>query len=166
MKPLDVKKVNAAFNSQSWLFGLASDYVNVDTLPSAAGQFRLLAMGEMHLVMVSEAKWKALMPACLGIEEVVGIFGKLDSAKVTDGMKAAPIYAVTMKAGDALWIPPGFIVASRCTRGPVIYGIRKSIFTDSKSSKSNLEGLISLMDTVRKPTDRLKQVVELFDDSD
>ena len=120
-------------------------------------------MGEMHLVMVSVAKWKESMPDSLGLDEVVSAFGKLDSTRATAEMEQAPIYAVTMKAGDALWVPAGFIVASRCTRGPVIYGIRKSMFTASEAVKANLEALMKLMDTDKKPTDRLKQVVDLME---
>jgi hypothetical protein len=160
---IDIKKVNSNFNGLSWLFGLAPDSTTTDSLPNAAGQLRLLVMGEMQLVMVSATHWRqyggsgdcTFTEACKSLSEL--------SAEVAGQLpKECVIYSTTLKANEMIWLPAGFLIAQRCTLGPLIYGIRKSMFVASDASKSDLNALIGMMDKESKPVARLTSVVDLF----
>ena len=157
-----IKKINPNFATTSWWFGCAPTLVNVDTLPNAAGQFRLLAMGEMQVRAVAASD--IVDNPLPGMPERPTV---ADALKSFSEMRAAPesgikIFSTTLKAGELLWLPCGYLVAERSLRGPLVYGIRKSVFTAHPESKKNMDAVIGMLKQEKKSTSRLEEVAALL----
>ena len=86
--------------------------------------------------------------------------------KAVDEMDAkVDIYATNMMPGEMVWIPPGYSLAERSTKGPVVYGLRKSVFPSRFFVKADVQAVVDMMDKDNKPTQRLKDVIALIPDA-
>ena len=111
-------------------------------------------------MLVAAAAWKAHGPkgSAVSLTDCVASFASSDKPPT----ESVTVYVTTLKANKLLWIPPGYLIAERCTRGPVIYGVRKSVCTPTPSAKTALEAVADMMDKESRSTQRLREVIALI----
>eukprot|EP00959_Pyramimonas_sp_CCMP1952_P047896 1000027-Pyramimonas_sp.AAC.1 len=74
------------------------------------------------------------------------------------GMK---IYRTTVKAGEILFVPAGWLIASKATT-PLNYGVRKSVFFQNSSDKREYFKAKSLLASSGHDTSKMDQIYNLF----
>ena len=93
----------------------------------------------------------------------VGVLMALDAA----GLKAlkehgAEIYSCEQQKQQALFVPPGFIVAEAVTSGVLVYGVRLSLLIKSEKAAGNYDELIGLATNSGQGVQRMEQIAEFM----
>ena len=160
---MDISKIAPSFKSSSWLWGCSPTFSKTDALPSGAGQLRVCCLGEMQVYMVRASVWKALMPEGTSLQVACDAFYNLTSETALDmSMEARTVIKVILKQNEILWIPCGMLVAERSVKGPLLYGMRKSIFIESPEAKQDLEALVAMMSAGGGAPDKLAAVAAMM----
>ena len=61
--------------------------------------------------------------------------------------------------GDIVWIPCGWMIATKVTEGSLVYGVRKSRVTATTETVKSLEVCVQLYTASGKDTTRMKQLL-------
>ena len=69
------------------------------------------------------------------------------------------VYAVYQKPHEVLFVPSGWLMAEMCVRGVLIYGVRKSLVTQSECSHPNYEELLGACGAEPKVLSRMQELL-------
>ena len=69
-------------------------------------------------------------------------------------------------AGDVLYIPVGWVCAEMCTKGLLVYGVRRAFITRSDRAASSYEELIGTYANEKREVTRMKAAVALMKPDD
>ena len=147
----------------SWLVGFDSGASFVNTYPNGLACFRLLCAGEMTWALF---ELRQLIPAMKviqlkdnigGMEDLLSFLKNLtaDDAKNL-AEKGCPAHYVTQSSNQILYVPVGWVGAEHCSKGVLLYGLRKTIAGQSQLASANYDLLISLFASSNKPVEKMK----------
>ena len=167
---LDISEVEggSGFMSAMFSFGYAAhpDHVFVGSTPNCAAQVKVLAVGEVNVLMINlfsliAASGNQVGPAMETLDYIETIaFWNAD--KVDAMIKAGvTMYSAVHKQGEMLVVPQGWLVAEMsCAGHKDIYGIRK-VFVSSKAKDVEMyEACIKLFEASAKDATRMKSILE------
>ncbi len=127
-KVLNLSKYHPTWNNTSWMYGYACT-------PNSATMFRLLCFGKIQLRAVQVDSFvqglnKCGRPHdCADMKAVLAAFDNLDAQTLGHldavGVK---VYSHVHDQDQMVVIPAGFVVAEAALEGPLLYGVRKSMF--------------------------------------
>jgi hypothetical protein len=157
-----------ALLSSNWLFGYAPEMAGAGPTPNGFGMWKLLCAGEVaHYCF----PLSGLIPAmrtmhskdAFGfseVEDLVKKFTQNDFKKLQElGCECS---YVKQKAGEAFFIPSGFLHAEVCTSGVLVYGSRRTVLTISDTSSNNYEALIGCYSKEGHDIKRYQQCLDLM----
>ena len=149
---------------------------NVHPTPNGLAMFKLQCVGEVTTVC---APLSSLAPALQLVLEkdklpLQDVKDKLCNLTIQEAHHLkendATLFRAMQKAGDVLFIPPGFIHAEICISGVLIYGLRKSVFVLSDGgddadardipAAANYEALIGCLENEGSSTENYKTALE------
>ena len=147
----------------SCLFGLESFNYAISCMPNGLASLRLLCSGEILWVRAETRQLHAAMKMILAKDDVGGIDGV---AAYMKGLEAAgveklmdhgcKIMCCKQTPGQVLYIPVGWMCGEFCTKGVLIYGLRKTLIYASNHAQANYEALTSLYAECKRPVDKMK----------
>ena len=167
---LDISEVEggSGFMSAMFSFGYAAhpDHVFVGSTPNCAAQVKVLAVGEVNVLMINlfsliAASGNQVGPAMETLDYIETIaFWNAD--KVDAMIKAGvTMYSAVHKQGEMLVVPQGWLVAEMsCAGHKDIYGIRKAFFSSKAKDDEMYEACIKLFEASAKDATRMKSILE------
>ena len=165
----DVSKYIPQFKDAAWLFAMAAQHPRVEPLPSAAGQVRVQCMGATRFVVAEASSFLGAMQQlrsddpCLGLDKACKLLHDMEQATLARYIeKGALFYSMTLLASEALWIPAGFLCATRGEQSALLYGVRKSFYNAGSTTKASLEAIHKMMLADKRAPARLLDVINLY----
>ena len=142
MAPRVIDIDHAAWMNACWCSAFDTSFVQNAFPPNSAAMMRVLFVGEMDVYMTAvEPFEKACHEVAIPVPDKQSLhdaFENLDDATVKKlNAKGAKIFKVSQKAEQLLYVPVGWLVSERAVKGPLIYGIRKSVFVASPAGKAS-----------------------------
>ena len=134
---VDIGAISDTFKDNAYYVGYATWHNSVGLTPNSCGYVRLLNQGAMEIFLFDfgglAEYFKDKTTSAKRIYDLVGSLSA-DAFREMVASGKVSIKHVTQKAGNLLYVPMGYVVAERCTEGPNISGIRKSVFLADCSS--------------------------------
>jgi hypothetical protein len=89
------------------------------------------------------------------------------SCKKTEQVKELTAKGVPIKMGKVekdtlLYVPSGWMIAERSTSGPLVYGIRKSVFVQTADAVDQYASCIKLLGASGTSTDKMDKIQSLL----
>ena len=142
-KALPMQDVAENWGCTSWSFAVQVGKASISTAPSMAGCARALQMGEVECWSfdIGAASFKGNSESMEHIKSEVSNYAEEALAGLN-----TPIHYVHLRAGDIYYTPPGYMLIEKVVKGPLCFGIRKSLFIKSESSKVAYEKCKSLLE--------------------
>ena len=165
MLPDSAAPICKKVTSPSWLFGYDPTMKVVGPTPNGLAQWRILANGEVRLVLVEARMFipalrSVLSQDKLSLDEALDHLRKLD---VTIAKKLCSqgcvFHTFVQKSISACFIPTGWLVAEMSVRGVLLYGVRKAVVTESLDAHSNYEELIGVFKASGKATENMEEML-------
>ena len=167
---LDFKSITESWNSTSWIWGYSDTFYSAACSPNSGAIFRLVVLGEMHVLAAPMHK---LIAAFTAMGEAPANMDAL--SKKVQGLsedrrkilaeKGCSFHYQLMKKETLYYIPVGWLVleqvsASSC---PLLYGIRKSYFLKSEKGISNYKASKVMLAASGLNVHKMDQVIELWE---
>ena len=169
---LDIAEVEggAGFMSTSFFFGYAAhpDHVWVGINPNCAAQVKVLAVGEVSVLMIDLCTLMAASTTKVGpafetldyMDSIKDWTEEKVTAMVAGGVT---MYVTTHKQGEMLVVPQGWLVAEMsCNGHRDIYGIRKAYFSSKAKDVQEYESCIKLFEASAKDATRMKAILDVM----
>ncbi|CAE7871566.1 unnamed protein product [Symbiodinium necroappetens] len=158
-----MEKYLTAVLKASWLFGYDSQGTFVGTMPNGLASLRMLCSGEVLLVMFELRQLLPAMKILLGKDDVGGMEGvntflKNLSVEEIAKLKNNGCHAsyIVHQEGQIVYIPVGYVVAEKCMKGVLVYGLRKTVMPATAMASENYSLLTGLFEESKKPVDKMK----------
>lgn len=164
---LDISEVSSTWNGTSWLFGVGTDFHVVAPTPNSAALLRVLWMGEMEVMAWPVVQLKDVLSSMgktvKSMDDLVKVVGALTEADVKS-MKAKELIGVrTVMSKEVLYfVPAGWLIAERCRAGPLLYGVRKSVFVQSENDLAQYSACHQLLSEGGVDTTKMAAIKEIF----
>ena len=156
-----------------WLFGNSPTLKHAALSPNCLGQWRVCVHGETRYFLTAVAPFIAAIRIVksedveLTPEKIVDEFESLDAAKLKQVHDAGcKVYSVALKPNDALWVPVGWIAGEMSSKGVLLYGVRKSVATQTAQPHANYEACIGLYTVAKKTTTNMEGVLKYLSPND
>lgn len=166
---LNVSSVAKSFTLLNFAFGYSSKHWSLAPTPNSCSMLMVLAAGSIehfffHLSSCVKA-CKAIGLKASNMEEVITSLDTLNLTTFDDMLKSgAVIMSCTQNPEDIVYVPMGWMHAQRVARGPVIYGVRKSVFfTDDKSGQMGYVLGKELLANSGRDVTKMEQIEKLFE---
>ena len=110
----------------------------------------VLCQGNLHIYAMAASKLVAAMRlADLGCDvdgtKAAGWAKQLDGAALQKLGQAMPVWYHMAKPDEVVYVPTGFMTIERDDNGPLIYGVRKSLFFDTPAAVKNYNQALQLI---------------------
>ena len=161
-----MEKYLIAVLKASWLFGYDNQGTFLGTMPNGLASLRMLCSGEILLVMFELRQLLPALKIILGKDDIGGIDGvngflkNLSTEEIVklkdNGCQASYI---VQQEGQVVYIPVGYVVAEKCMKGVLVYGLRKTLMPASSMAFENYSLLSGLFEDSKKPVDKLKSTL-------
>ena len=167
---VDVTKVLPTFKGACWMYGLQSALPKTEPLPSGAGQLRLQMMGAVTMILADVAHLAKVVAAAnpdgrhASLDACTKLLHNLSETQVEECMKQkCHLWFVELKKFEMLWIPAGFVCATRAgDSASLTYGLRKSFFHESHAAKTSLTAMKDAIKVEGKNVSRMEDVINLY----
>ena len=165
-----------AFMKAGWMWAFTPDMSKPVLMPQAAAMLRFVFAGtvELHMMSMSTAvKAKLVAPSSEASEtdnvpsiEAIGTaLSNLNLCAVRALRDSGhPIFHCCVSSGEAAWIPQGWIVLESGHTGPLIFGLRKSVFTSSEASVKEYEVSCKAVASAGQPVERHEAILQSLKD--
>ena len=161
---IDMKSISPAWGSTSWMYGFGSGFCDYAFTPSSAGLFRMLSMGELSVTCFNSEK--LFTPAAQQALDTSSLkkFQKSFAAASKEVLTQADLqmYSITLTKGQVMFVPPGWFVIESWKKGPLLFGVRKSLFIDLPSSKVSFAKCIAMCAADGKDVTKMKEILAKF----
>ena len=151
-----------------WMWGYETKFSGTGVTPNGLAMWKFLAAGEVTWLIFET---KVLVPALkislgkdkLSITEVYTYLedvGEKSLQELSD-TGAKPFYAV-QSSNTMLFVPVGFIALEKCTKGVLVYGLRRTCVIREASAVANYEELMGTYVCDGRSTDKMKVALDLM----
>ena len=149
----------------AWLFGYDAKMRWVSAAPTGLAILKHMAQGEVKVVTFEFVSLLDAMRATSGKEkisydQIKESLPALDVAGLRQLKDAGAKFEVALQvAGQAIYVPPGWIIIEESMRGVLLYGARKTLVVSSEKAVNAYQMLIGAMDLCGKPTTSMNAAV-------
>ena len=160
--PADIAKV---FDSV-WLYGFDVKMASVAQTPNGVAIFKYLAAGEVEYLLF---ELKTFVPAvktilekdAVSVDEAIAFINNLTTEKMKQFCeKGGAMQRAVLSTAEVLYIPTGYLIAERSSKGILLYGLRKSVVTKSEAACCNYEELIGLYTAANRGTTKMLAMLD------
>jgi hypothetical protein len=168
-KMLALDDISKTWGTTSWKFACSTDYFNAGMAPNSSALLKYQVMGDIVYYVFDISK---LGPDVLnapgfsmkGLKERIG----LTSAATPDEQNMfmlSPqlvLHQGYAAKGMVLYVPAGFVIIEFVAKGPLNFGLRKSLFVDQASAKASYASTVSLLEKEGTNVVRMKTILAKF----
>jgi hypothetical protein len=118
-------------------------------------------MGEIQIACIDLSTVKTDSPVDLtSMAKFKTCIADVDAATLET--MGCDVHTATFAKGQLLYIPAGYYVFEVCTKGPLCFGIRKSIFINNVTSSESYGRVVKMTEADGREVTRMKVVLEKF----
>jgi hypothetical protein len=168
---IDMSSISTSWSTTSWCYGYEVNLNTAGMPPNSSGVFRLLCQGKVITMAMELNNIKEVFEKVAGVghpfsnsdlvvKHLKGMDqGTLDNL-VSLGLK---IYYLEHEKDTVYYIPPGYVVIEKGLQGPLIYGVRKSVFLKTPANATNYNLAKGLLNGAGKDVSKMEAVKKLLD---
>jgi hypothetical protein len=168
-KLMDISVVSTSWGTTSWTIGLDPTYRNISMCPNSSALLRVMSLGDVEVYAVGLLALKkgiaSINRTFSNMEELTKLLSELSStvwSEMVDKHKM-PIYHAIFAKEELMYLPAGWVLMERCRSGPLVYGVRKSIFLQSPAAKDNYCFAKEMLAAAGTNTRKMDMVSDAFD---
>lgn len=166
---LDISSVagGSRFHAQSWWWGYQNAHGFVDVRPVCAAMLQICLVGHVTVLTASVSgvsKYMRGKGKGTTFSDLTELFANASERTIHDMLdNNVSIYAATVKTGEMLWIPVGFVIAERTLNEPTHFGIRKSYMMKSATAYADFHAAAELLrSTSGRNPEKMDEVEKLM----
>ena len=170
--PVDISSVSggSTFMRRTWYWGYAMTVCEGSLLPQAAAMARMVVAGTLTCYMISCQDLLKVTEPGISLDALSAAVAGLTLAQLNQWQaKGANVYHAEVTPSSAapsmLYIPQGWFVyevANAKEGEPLLYGVRKSIFTSSEAARRNFAFAGKMIEASGNGVEKHNAVMELL----
>jgi hypothetical protein len=156
---LDMKDISKNWGSTCWTFAYGVGFHSEGVAPTCAGMLRYLQMGEMQVHAFDPLSVTSSFDA----SSLEGLKNSLLPATV-DSLQASGVQIHSSRFGknEMLYIPAAWVILETCTKGPLCFGVRKSVFVDNARGKCSYGKILAMMQKDKRDVSKMEIILKKF----
>jgi hypothetical protein len=165
-KMLALDDISKTWGTTSWKFACSTDYFNAGIAPNSSALLKYQVMGDIVYYVFDISK---LGPDVLNapgfsmksLKERIGLTSAAtpDEQSVFMLSPQLVLHQGYASKGMLLYVPAGFVIIEFVAKGPLNFGLRKSLFVDQASAKASYTSTVSLLEKEGTNVVRMKTIL-------